>query len=165
MQKDYSTPRLLLHELTVNEAAFIHELVNTPEWIAYIGDRNIKSKEDAIGYIQKIIDNPNIDYWVVKTRDLQIPIGIISFIKRDFLDHHDIGFAFLPAYTKVGYAYEAAAAVLNDLKENSSHSYILATTVKENTNSIRLLEKLDFKFNKEIERENEMLLLYCLNSS
>jgi ribosomal-protein-alanine N-acetyltransferase len=162
MQNNYNTHRLFLNEINLNDAEFISELVNTPEWIKFIGDRNIKSIAEANEYIQKIISNPNTNFWVVRIQDQQIPIGVISFIKRDYLDHYDIGFAFLAKYTKKGYAYEAAIAVLNDAIKNSNHEHILATTIKENNNSIQLLEKLGLRFYKEIENENELLLVYSV---
>lgn len=162
MQDNYRTQRLLLTELTVHEAEFISELANTPEWIKYIGNRNINSKEEAIAYVQKIIDNPAVKYWVVKTRGQQIPVGVITFIKRDYLDHHDIGFAFLAEHTKQGYAFEATVAVLSDVIKDPEHLQILATTLKENTSSIRLLKKLGFAFNKEIINDNELLHVYSI---
>jgi RimJ/RimL family protein N-acetyltransferase len=164
MQNNYNTHRLLLNEINLNDAEFISVLVNTPEWIKFIGDRNIGSIADANEYIQKIISNPNTNFWVVRIKDQQIPIGIITFIKRDYLDHYDIGFAFLAEYTKKGYAYEASIAVLNDAIKNSIHKHILATTVKENTNSIQLLEKLGLSFYKEIENENELLQVYSVTA-
>lgn len=164
MPTNYTTPRLLLHDLTLNDAEFISELVNTPEWIKFIGERNIRTQEDAIAYIQKLIYSPNINYWVVKLKGQQIPIGIITFIKREYLDYPDIGFAFLPKYTKQGYAYEASMTVLKDVMNVFVHAHILATTIKENINSIQLLEKLGFHFSKEIQVEDEMLLVYSIKT-
>lgn len=162
MESRYITERLVLDELCLNDTEFINELVNTQEWIKFIGDRNIKTEEDAINYIQKIMDNPNINYWVVKLKSENISIGIITFIKRDYLDHHDIGFAFLPKYAKNGYAYEASITVLNDAVNNKNHSKILATTVKENINSIKLLEKLGLSFEKEMENGKDLLMIYSV---
>jgi RimJ/RimL family protein N-acetyltransferase len=164
MQHAYSTHRLLLNEINLDDAEFILELVNTPEWIKFIGDRNIRSIAEANEYIQKIISNPNTNFWVVQIQDQQTPIGIITFIKRDYLDHHDIGFAFLAKYTKKGYAHEASIAVLNDAVKNANHKQILATTVKENTNSIQLLEKLGLRFYKEIQNENQLLQVYSITA-
>lgn len=162
MQNNYRTQRLLLTELTLGDAEFILELVNTPEWIQYIGNRNINSQEDATAYIQKIIDDPATNYWIVKIQDQRIPIGIITFIKREYLQHHDIGFAFLSQHTKQGYAYEATTAVLSAVLKDPAHAQILATTVKENTNSIQLLKKLGFRFSKKVKSENITLLVYSL---
>ncbi|WP_281323593.1 GNAT family N-acetyltransferase [Flavobacterium aestivum] len=163
MQNTYSTPRLLLNKIDLNDAEFISELVNTNEWIKYIGDRNIKSITEAKEYIQKIISDPNTNYWIVRIQGQQTPIGIITFMKRDYLDHYDIGFAFLSNYTKKGYAQEASIAILNDAIKNSSHKYILATTIKENTNSIQLLEKLGLRFYKEIQNKNRLLQVYSVS--
>jgi len=165
MQTAYKTERLFLRELTVVDANFIFELVNTAGWIKFIGDRNIKTSEDADNYIQKIITNPNISYRVVTLQDDQTPIGVVTFIKRDYLEHHDIGFAFLPAYNKQGYAFEATKEVLNDLLNQQKHSTILATTIPVNISSIQLLTKLGFSFNKEITYEGELLQVFATNKS
>ena len=162
MQTNYRTERLLLRKLTAEDAAFIFELVNTGGWIKFIGDRNVNNKEDAEGYIQKIFANPDVNYLVVTLHDDQTPIGIITLIKRDYLDHHDIGFAFLPAHAKQGYAFEAADAVIADLLRLEQHETILATTLKENDASIQLLKKLGFVFNKEINNGNDMLQLFAI---
>lgn len=163
MQINYKTERLVLNELTPIDAEFIFELVNTAAWIKFIGDRNIKTTEDAVNYIHKILSNPDINYWVVKLSDQQIAVGIITFIKRDYLDRHDIGFAFLPAYTKQGYAFEAALAVLTDMIKHKAHSTILATTIKENEASIKLLKKLGFTYQNEISNGDDILQLYAVN--
>ena len=162
MQTNYKTKRLQLTNLTSNDADFIFELVNTAGWIKFIGDRNIKTNEDTAAYIQKVISNRDITYWVVKLQDQQIAVGIISFIKRDYLEDHDIGFAFLPAYAKQGYAFEATFTVLNDLLNANQHNTILATTIKENKSSIQLLKKLGFTFADEINNENEMLQVFSV---
>ena len=164
MQLNYKTNRLILNKLTVHDAAFIFELVNTPGWIKFIGDRNVKTTEDAFNYIQKIISNAGINYWVVKLEDKQIAVGIITFIKRDYLEYHDIGFAFLPAYAKQGYAFEAALAVLTNLVKDKEHSTILATTIKENEASIQLLKKLGFTYRNEIKNGNDLLHVYAVNA-
>ena len=164
MQNNYETQRLLLNERNVNDAEFILELVNIPEWIKFIGDRNIGSIKDANEYINKITSNPKANFWVVRLKDQQIAIGIITFIKKDYLDFYDIGFAFLTKYTHKGYAYEASIAVLNDAIKNFNYKNILAATIKENSNSIHLLEKLGLNFHKEIENENELLMIYSITS-
>ncbi len=160
MKKTFQTTRLFLDRLHPDDAAFIFELLNTPDWLKFIGDRNIHSDEDARNYILKITADPNIIYWVVRSGEEKI--GMVSFIKRKYLDHHDIGFAFLPKFSKQGFAFEAADAVLKESLQDPDHRIILATTMTDNTNSIHLLEKLGFQFNQEIENEGVKLLLYSI---
>ena len=162
MQANYKTNRLQLRMLTETDAAFIFELVNTAGWIKFIGDRNIKDTGDAVNYIQKIISNPAISYRVVTLRDDETAIGVVTFIKRDYLDHHDIGFAFLPAYNKQGYAFEATKEFLDDLLNSGEQETILATTIPENSSSIQLLKKLGFNFSKEINHEGQALQLFSI---
>ena len=97
MQTNYNTARLLLRTMNADDNTFIFELLNTAGWIKFIGDRNIETSEDADKYIQKIITNPDINYRIVTLQDTETAIGLVTFIKRNYLDHHDIGFAFLPA--------------------------------------------------------------------
>lgn len=164
MKTIYKTDRLVLRKLKPADVRFIFELVNTPGWIKFIGDRNIKTLKDAGKYIQRILSDRHINYWVVNLPEQQIAIGIITFIKRSYLDHHDIGFAFLPEHSKLGYAFESARAVLYDLIQSGQHATVLATTVKGNGTSIQLLKKLGFIFKKELENENDQLYLFSINN-
>ena len=94
MQTEISTLRLILNIITENDDDFMRTLVNTEGWLKFIGDRKVHSKQDAIAYIQRIKNTPNLIYWVVRLKDNHTPVGIISFLKRSYLEHFDIGFAF-----------------------------------------------------------------------
>jgi RimJ/RimL family protein N-acetyltransferase len=163
MQSPLLTERLSITNLNAADAKFIFELVNTEGWLKYIGDRNIHSPEDARNYIQKIINSSNISYWVVRPREDDTPVGIISLIKRDHLEHPDIGFAFLPSFRSNGYAYEATKIVLQHFIDNTEHPFVLGVTIVENGSSISLLKKLGFQFQQEIEVKKEKLLVYILD--
>lgn len=144
----------------MDDASFIYELVNSEGWLQFIGDRNVKNITDAKDYVQRIKDNENVTYWVVRTIIETVPIGIITLIKRDYLEYSDIGFAFLSEYMGKGYAYEGALAVLNGITNDLLYPRLLAITVGENVNSIKLLEKLGFRAVSEIVQEGEVLKLY-----
>jgi [ribosomal protein S5]-alanine N-acetyltransferase len=161
VQAVYHTQRLTLKQIDITDGEFLMELMNTAGWIKFIGDRNIKTREAAENYIRGILSNSTIDYWVVSNKLTGEPMGVISFIKRDYLDHHDIGFAFLDRFLKSGYAFEATQAVLLDAISSGVHARILASTLKENVNSIRLLEKLGFQYHEEIVKDNEALIVYA----
>jgi [ribosomal protein S5]-alanine N-acetyltransferase len=158
------TNRLVLSELAIADAPFILELVNTPGWLQFIGDRNIKDITAAENYI---INGPMASYaayghglYLVSLKGTT-PIGICGIIKRATLEHADIGFALLPAYTGKGYALEAAAAVLQHTKEIPGLTKILAITLEENQRSVNLLIKLGMQFEKKIRLtpgEKELML-------
>src|SRR5512138_1832505 len=106
-EKQISSERLFLEPLTLQHDRFIFELVNTKGWIEFIGDRQVKSVDDAASYIKKILQNDAIRYWVVRLKNKLQPVGIVTYIRRDYLDYADIGFAFLPEFVGRGYAYES----------------------------------------------------------
>ncbi|HEY1039706.1 MAG TPA: GNAT family N-acetyltransferase [Bacteroidia bacterium] len=162
MQTNIHTSRLSLSALGLHDSSFIMELVNTDGWKQFIGERNVNSITDSEKYIQKILDSKTVQYWVVRLKETNTSIGIVTLIKRDYLDHHDIGFAFLPGYGKAGYALEAATTVLEMLMELPQYQVIHATTLPDNVRSITLLEKLGLKLEKKIEVEKELLLLYTI---
>lgn len=158
MQKSYVTARLSLAPLSVADFPFIKELVNTPGWLQFIGNRNVNCEEDAIAYIHKILDNQNVTYWVARLNESLMPIGVVTLIQRDYLEHPDIGFAFLPAHSGTGYAHEATETVIQALPAETAN--LLAITVPENLRSIKLLERMGFRFDKDLQQDGETLLVY-----
>jgi len=160
MQTKIITERLLLNILTEGDYDFMRKLVNTEGWLQFIGDRNIHSKEAAIAYINKINGTPDVYYWVVRLKDTHRPVGIITFIKREYLTHFDIGFAFLAEYNGKGYAYEAANKVLSCVRLQRQYQTVLATTLPGNVRSIKLLVNLGFHFDQEIVVGNNQLHVY-----
>jgi|KBSSwiS6_1023812.scaffolds.fasta_scaffold05186_3 RimJ/RimL family protein N-acetyltransferase len=155
-----TSSRLLIDPVSINEYQFIRELVNTEGWLQFIGNRHIYSDPDAITYVQKIIDDPNVNYWVARLKTNDIPIGIVTFIKRDYLQYPDIGFAFLPQYANSGYAYESTKALLDSIIQTGKHTHISSVTKANNPGSIKLLKKLGLDFPKEIKVNNEELQIY-----
>ena len=160
----FESRRLVIKRLEVSDFAFMRELLNTEGFIKFIGDRNVRSDDDASSYILKTLANDNIQYWVVRVKPDLIPAGIVSFVKRDYLPFHDLGFAFLPEYMKKGFAFEASAALLRKINSCYGSEAILATTDEGNLPSIRLLEKLGFSYQKQIENNGKNLLVYEISA-
>lgn len=155
-----ATERLTLSPISEKDTTFVFELLNTEGWVKNIGDRNIRSEKDAREYIQKVNSNPHITYLTVKLKKEGLPIGLVTIIKRDYLPSKDVGFAFLPQFFNKGYAFEATKAVLLALISNNALENILAISLKENTASIKVIEKLGLTFEKTIEYENNILDVY-----
>lgn len=163
------TDRLQLCKITPNDVEFIFELLNTPTWLQYIGDKGIKTLADARDYI---ITGPMASYnkhdfglWLVKLKQEQIPIGMCGLIKRDYLENVDIGFALLPQYTGKGYAYEAAKATLDYAQTNLALKKIVAFTNTDNEHSISLLKKIGLSFDKMITIPNDSKELMLFSTS
>jgi [ribosomal protein S5]-alanine N-acetyltransferase len=158
------TERLALHEFTERDAEFVLRLVNEPSFLRYIGDRGVRTLEDARRYIA---DGPVAGYArqgygllrVVRNSD-DVEVGMCGVLKRDTLPEPDIGFSFLPEYWSQGYALESARAVMQHARETLGLGRILAITTQDNEPSIRLLGKLGFRFERLIAFGSEELRLF-----
>lgn len=140
------TERLLLREYNLNDVPFIFKLMNSEGWLKYIGDRNIKTLEDAEAYLQKnylsSYEKHGFGPYLVILKEDGTPIGSSGLYKRDNLDFPDVGFAFLSEFANKGYAYESAKAVMNYAAEKLKLQTIVGITLPENSASIKLLKKL-----------------------
>lgn len=146
-----ATPRLRLRTATPDDHAFYHALVNDPAFIEHIGDRGIRTLEEAR---RALIEGPiamqemrGHSLYMVELKQDGTPIGMCGLIKRDALDGVDIGYAYLPAYRGQGYAYEAGVAVL-DYAPKLGLQRVLAITSPDNIASNRLLLKMGMRFEK-----------------
>jgi RimJ/RimL family protein N-acetyltransferase len=163
MDLHFETERLLIRPIEISDAEFMLQLLNTEGWLKFIGDRNVHSIEEAAAYIQKFITNPNFHYHTIYLKSSNIPIGVLSFLKRDEYEFPDLGFALLPNFERSGFAYEAASAYLNHFKSSSEIKQIIGITKENNIKSIQLLEKLGFSFYHKSQKE--VLSIFMLNLS
>ncbi|HSC48038.1 MAG TPA: GNAT family N-acetyltransferase [Gammaproteobacteria bacterium] len=142
------TARLRLRRLTLDDAAFVFELANDPDWIRYIGDRGIRDLDGARSYLTKgpldMYARLGFGLYAVELKADGAAIGICGLIKRESLPDVDIGFAFLARYRGRGYAREAAEATLAQGQQAYGLRRILAIVSPDNDRSIRLLEGLGF---------------------
>jgi [ribosomal protein S5]-alanine N-acetyltransferase len=144
------TERLILRWLSAEDAPFMLELVNDPAWLQFIGDRGVRTLEDARGYI---LNGPVAMYrrvgfglYLVELKQSATPIGICGLIERVGLEDIDIGFAFLAAFCGQGYAYESASALMTYAQDTVGLNRVVAITAPDNQRSITLLTKLGLSF-------------------
>lgn len=159
------TTRLKLCYMGAEDAPFMLNLLNTPAYYKYIGDRNVRNIADAENYILngpvKSYEKNGFGYYVVKLRNDESPVGICGLVKRDALENVDIGFAFLPEHEGKGFGFESASALMHWANQTQGLKKIVGITLENNLPSIRLLEKMGLTFDKKIMMEEEELLLYA----
>jgi len=153
--KVLETDRLILRHLSTDDAEFVLKLLNEPSFIRYIGDKQVRTLDDARAYV---LDGPVKSYAtygfglnLVELKPKLKPIGICGVLKRYTLPDPDIGFAFLPDYWNQGYAFEAAAAVMKDAREHLGVERVLAITTPDNDASAKLLTKLGLRFDRLVK--------------
>ena len=150
--KVLETGRLILRWISVEDAEFILRLLNESSFVRFIGDKGVRSIDDARDYILRgpvdSYERFGFGLYLTELKDDGVPIGICGLLKRESLKDVDIGFAFLPQFWKQGYAFESASAVLTYGRSVVGLSRIVAITSPDNDASIRVLEKLGLRFER-----------------
>lgn len=156
--------------LHADDADFIYRLVNDPDWLLHIGDRNVSNRAEARDYI----DNSVIAMYQcvgfglnrIALKHDDTPIGICGLLRRDTLPCSDLGYALLPEFRNQGYALEAARAVLRHGFSNLAQTQVCAIVSADNYASIQLLDKLGFRFDRQILNvpDNQAVELYSIQS-
>ncbi|MCE3297092.1 MAG: family acetyltransferase [Crocinitomicaceae bacterium] len=154
MKQILETERLLIREFTPDDTHYILEQVTSDEWLRFIGDRKVYDLADARHYLVSHLIPPyetkGFGFYAVDLKSEKKTIGMCGLVKRDELEDIDIGFAFLPAYFGLGYAYESSKAVLDYALQTLKKERICAITLAENQLSIKLLKKLGLQYKKQV---------------
>ncbi len=162
------TSRLLLRPLVAGDAPFVLELLNEPSWLRFIGDRGVRTLDDARDYIDNgpraMYARHGVGLRLVESRSSGESLGICGLIRRDTLPDIDIGFAFLPRFWGKGYALESATAMLEHARSDLGLARVVAITSPDNESSIRLLEKLGLKLETtmRLPGESEDVKLFAI---
>lgn len=152
--KTYETERLILKPVSLEDTGFFLELYNMPKFIKYIGDRNIRTKEDAKRYIETRffphLEKLGFGNYVVILKEENKKIGAVGIFQREGIEIPDIGFSFFEDYEGKGFAYESASKLKEVAKTVFNTEKLSAMTTKENLSSQKLIEKLGLKFRKYV---------------
>ncbi len=164
--KEFETERLFITPTKEQDAELIYEMMNSPKFIKYVGDRNLKSIGEAKKYIQdKMIPqlkNHGYSSYTITRKSDNEKLGVCGLYDREGVEGIDIGFGLLPKYEGNGYAFESATKLKNAAFEEFGITEINAITSKENFSSQKLLEKLGLKClgTTKLPNEDEEILLY-----
>ena len=163
------TNRLHLRHTEIEDAGFMLGLLNEPDFIKFVGDKEVRDLDSAQNYI---LQGPVASYetygfglYLIELIDSREAIGICGLLKRSFLEKPEIGFALMPEYRGHGYAFEAARATVDLARDTLKLPGLLAITAGNNIRSIKLLEKLGMSFDKLIALpgSDKEIRLFSLN--
>ncbi len=159
METVLETNRLTLRKLTEDDADFILGLLNQPSFLKFVGDKGVRTLDDARGYI---CEGPMASYaengfglYLVARRDDRSSIGMCGLLRRPTLDDPDIGFGFIPESWSQGFATEASRAVLASARNLHRLERVVAITATNNESSKRVLEKIGLRFVKLIRLSDD----------
>lgn len=158
------TERLSLHLFERADAAFLLEIMNHPDYHAFIGDRQLRCVGDAEVYIEEKMIPPYKDlgfgFWMMRLRETGEQVGFAGIIKREALDDADVGYAVHEKFYGEGIAQEATRGVLTYAKEKLGFSKVSAITNPDNAASINVLMKCGFAFEKTTTFTEDDVNLY-----
>ena len=167
--KILETERLLLQLVSTDDAGVILALLNEPSFIRNIGDRGVRTLDEAHDYILNRLvasyKNFGFGMYLVILKETGTPAGLCGLVKRNGLDDVDIGYAFLPQYWSKGYATESALAVKEHAKNAIGLKRIVGITDPDNQGSTRVLEKIGLRFEKmvRLSEDDIELQLYAID--
>jgi len=166
MRPTLETARLRLRSFTTDDAPFVFRVMNSPGWLRFIGDRGIRTIDDAKRYLE---EGPITSYarngfglLHVSRREDDAPVGMCGLLRRDWLPDVEIGFAFLPEFCGIGYATEAVAATLLDAERSLGLRRVTAIVQPDNAASLRVLAKAGFAFERVVTAPNDTAELHLL---
>jgi RimJ/RimL family protein N-acetyltransferase len=153
--KILETKRLILQQVSLDDAELILTLLNEPSFVQNIGDRGVRTLDDARAYIlDRLVasyEKFGFGMYLVVIKETGAPAGLCGLVKRDGLDDVDIGYALLPEYWSDGFATESALAVKEYARSSIGLKRIVGITAPDNQGSIRVLEKIGLKFEKMVK--------------
>ncbi|MBW7675367.1 GNAT family N-acetyltransferase [Chryseobacterium chendengshani] len=156
---NYETERLIIRPMSTDDADLILELYNMPNFIKFIGNRNIKTLSDAENYIKEKFlpqfEKSGFGNYLIVLKEGNQKIGGVGIFEREGLDITDIGFSVLERFEGKGYMYEAAQKIKSIGMDDFGLTKISAITTKDNFSSQKLIEKLGLKFQKYVTLPNE----------
>lgn len=154
------TARLRLRRLTLSDAdaGFMLRLVNDPDWLANIGDRNVHDMEQSRAYIQKTLDmyeRHGFGSLVAELKETGQMIGTCGLVKRDSVPDVEVGYALLPQFRGRGLAIEAAKAVVDYARDVLKLERVAAIVTPANRDSIKVLERIGLAFVRPMTLPNK----------
>ncbi len=161
-----TSERLVFQEFTEFDGELMLQILNTPGWIKYIGDRNVHSIEEATEYLKVRMlwsyEKFGFGMYKVLLKSTGDFIGLCGLGKRAELEHVEIGYALLPTYYGKGFGIEAAIATKNWANNHLKIKTLVAITTKNNQKSHRILEKLDMQIidNVKLFGDDEEIYLF-----
>ncbi len=157
------TLRLVLEPVTLDDSEFMLELLTDPAFIRHVGDRQVRTREQAAAYLgERVLPmqaEQGFGMFVVRLRDSGEATGICSLIQREWLADVDIGYAFLPRFRGMGLAFEATKSMLDWVTDELGRTRIVAIVTPDNERSIALLQKLGMVYESTVTSPGEDVAL------
>lgn len=146
-----------MYIITEDDSDLVLSVLNSPGFIKYVGDRQVKTLEAAADYIRDRMLPQYQKYgygnYCISRKSDQAKMGMVGYFIRPGNDHGDIGFSILPEYEGHGYVYETATALIEILTTAFNITTFHAIVMPENNRSLSLIKRLGLTYLREFKEE------------
>jgi [ribosomal protein S5]-alanine N-acetyltransferase len=138
------TSRFILREFITSDASEFYLLNLDPDVIRYTGDKSFKDINEATQFLHHYDHYKKYGFgrWAVIDKIRDKFTGWCGLKYTPEVDEIDIGFRFYKMYWNNGYATETAKASIDYGFNELGLSKIVGRVMKENSASIKVLEKI-----------------------
>ena len=167
MKHILETDRLVLREFSIEDAENFYQLNLNPNVIKYTGDKAFESISLAENFLINYIDYKTNGFgrWAVINKANGEFLGWCGLKYAKELNQTDIGFRFFEKHWNKGFATESAEACINYGFEKLNLKTIVGRAMAENIASIKVLEKLGMKYEREFDFDEHKGLIYRIENN
>ena len=158
------TKRLIIEHFTCTDIHMWASIEADPLVRKFV-DGKCLSREEAGHYVKMNMDSyaeNGFGRFAVRSKTSKLLIGMCGFLRQD--EEIDFGYRYSAETWGKGIGYEAANKVLNYGLEHLKLKKICAGVAIENIPSIKILEKLGFKFEKNFFFDQTKAARYVIGS-
>lgn len=160
----FKTHRLYARPFNADDLNNVFKVNSNPEVMKYIGP--VHSREDAQKYLNDCIEyyaqDPGFGKFAIHLRKTGDFIGWVVLKNLDKTDIKEVGYRLLQKYWGKGYAAEIAEGALEYGFWEKDLPSIAAITRPLNINSIKIIEKLEFRYKRVETFYNTEVRYYIL---
>lgn len=153
MKEILQTERLILRELNTDDTENFYKLNLNPNVIKYTGNSAFKDIYEAKQFLENYPDYKlnGFGRWAVIDKSNNEFLGWCGLKYDKNRDETDIGFRFFEEHWNKGFATESAKSCIGYAFETLKLKTIVGRAMKENLASIKVLEKIGLKFEREFD--------------
>jgi RimJ/RimL family protein N-acetyltransferase len=167
MRKLFETNRLILRELTQNDAEDLFKFFGDPEAMRYFpGTKNLNEIEEWLSLVFQSYQNMHFGPWAVILKGSNEFLGYCGLYLQKNVDGKDeveILYGFIRRYWGMGYATEAAIGVYEYGKTELKLRRFIALVEPGNLRSSNVVRKVGMKLEKETRRWGRQYHKYSID--
>lgn len=159
------TNRIILRELHPSDAQVFFELNNDPEVIKYTGDTPFKSISEAKQFLHDYdhFQKYQRGRWVVCDKGTNEVLGWCGLKYHKVSGENDLGYRLFRKHWNKGYATESSHLVLQYGFRRLGLDNVIARAVKANIASTKVMQKLGFQYEMDIDEDGESYAQYRID--